>query len=197
MVSKNLEVEVKYVVPASILDKIVNAGYTKKGLVQWYLNESGSTRVRATISGSKEVSWEKTTKIEKRSTETGTLYREEINSVPEAEDLRNLYNHKMVAKVRYYLDESHEISVDCYVYPQKDPVMEIELDPKEIERYNQDHRQLQNILIEKLQRVLPKRIHAADIIIEENNRTKDPSYKNKNVAMLGSEVYFDKVVEIL
>ncbi len=166
-----LEIERKFVINNEKIKKLIE-NKEKDFIAQWYSN---SERIRMIVNKNK-IKWIKEIKKiqctpEKRS--------EKKIPIEENEVIKKLCNFPVVIKIRYYLDDERKVSIDKYLYPKCENILEIELNEKEVEKY------LKITKTKEKDELFIRKIEILDLKWEEllkKEKTYDENYFNFNIA---------------
>ena len=174
----NIEIERKFLINKYNPD-LIKSAFLKEEIAQWYLNNS---RIRLKVSN-KKGTW-----IKEKKEDAGSEKRIEkvFSSVKDSERAR-LKDAPVVIKLRYYLDKEMKVSLDEYIFPEFDSILEIELNSKEGEQYLEiekskldsiEKRSMIDLLFEKKIKGLP--LNYKELI--KNEKTNDKKYRNYSIA---------------
>ncbi len=179
-----LEIERKFAIKPDEAEKL-KSNCEREGIAQWYTQNS-RIRLKVNINGEAWIKEEKKAISYEKRTERKTFTIDE-------DEILNLKKFPVVIKWRYYFDEEKKVSLDEYLYPEFEYILEIELNDQEVKKYlsiensnlsqSQKAKEKDKIFEKKIQN-LPLRYR--DIV--KNEKTKDERYYNFNIAKMIEKV---------
>jgi hydroxylamine reductase (hybrid-cluster protein) len=173
----NIEIERKFLIKYN--PDLIKSVFLKEEIAQWYLNNS---RIRLKVSNKKET-W---IKEKKEDASSEKRIEKVFSSVKDSERAR-LKDAPVVIKLRYYLDKEKKVSLDKYIFPEFDSILEIELNPKESRQYLEIEKSELD-LIEKrnmIDSLFENKIRSLSLNYKElvnNEKTNDKEYRNYSIA---------------